>query len=406
MQFGPTSRMPAWRTRPTSSASRAWPSAPISLKPALMTTTALTSFAMQSSITGSTPSAGTRNHGQVERARNVGHGCDTPGRRRSTRPTDARRTAVPVKPPAIRLCRSSDPILPRSRLAPIDDDAAWREDGGHRRGGGHDGARGGDGRVSSRCLRATAPRDRRRCRGRRSITNPESSKTRIMRVLSPRTSASKNLISCRRPISASRSSNRVPTPRPLQRVGDGKRDVGAMRHPPIARIAGHREDAAAGFTDEHDIVGRISGLQSCDFGVIAPSHRKESKVLAFARQLLVKSTQFLVVVGARFAQEERRSVAEDHVRLIRVRKGCRHRSPTRARGVPGARSICIVCLRRLLNLHIWQGPETLVAVAPQGLLGLHKITGTTGATGTTGSRNELRQSSFLSKRGRFEPRRV
>ena len=51
------------------------------------------------------------------RRRRVGYAGDAvDGRRR----WDGRRTAGRVKPPSTRLCRISEPIFPRSRLAPID----------------------------------------------------------------------------------------------------------------------------------------------------------------------------------------------------------------------------------------------------------------------------------------------
>ena len=60
MQFGPTSRPPAARTRALSSSSSARPSAPVSEKPAVITTMPRTPRAMHSSITPATASRGTR----------------------------------------------------------------------------------------------------------------------------------------------------------------------------------------------------------------------------------------------------------------------------------------------------------------------------------------------------------
>ena len=59
MQLGPIMRMPASRTIVRSSASRARPSTPVSEKPALMTTSALTCFAIASWTTADTLAAGT-----------------------------------------------------------------------------------------------------------------------------------------------------------------------------------------------------------------------------------------------------------------------------------------------------------------------------------------------------------
>ena len=60
MQLGPISRQPARRMRSSSIASRARPSAPHSLKPALITQIARTFLAMQSSTAALTRAAGTQ----------------------------------------------------------------------------------------------------------------------------------------------------------------------------------------------------------------------------------------------------------------------------------------------------------------------------------------------------------
>ena len=59
MQLGPTRRMPWARTRATSSSSRAIPSPPTSLKPAVMTTSAFTPFRPHESTTSRTCAFGT-----------------------------------------------------------------------------------------------------------------------------------------------------------------------------------------------------------------------------------------------------------------------------------------------------------------------------------------------------------
>ncbi len=59
MQLGPIIRTPAARIRSTSAASRSRPFAPVSLKPAVITTTPLTPLARQSSTTPSTAALGT-----------------------------------------------------------------------------------------------------------------------------------------------------------------------------------------------------------------------------------------------------------------------------------------------------------------------------------------------------------
>ncbi len=59
MQFGPTIRTPAVRTRVIRARSRSMPSPPISLKPAEMTTRPRTPAATHSSATASTCSFGT-----------------------------------------------------------------------------------------------------------------------------------------------------------------------------------------------------------------------------------------------------------------------------------------------------------------------------------------------------------
>ncbi len=59
MQLGPTMRIPAERTSSSSSVSSLTPSSPISEKPALMTTRALTPLSAHSCTTGITNRAGT-----------------------------------------------------------------------------------------------------------------------------------------------------------------------------------------------------------------------------------------------------------------------------------------------------------------------------------------------------------
>ena len=118
MQLGPIMRIPAARTFARISSSRTRPAVPVSPNPALMTTSALTPFAMQSSTTPLTPAHGTQitarstSPGMAVTVGNAGtpsideaYGCTTDSR--------------PGKPPATMLCRISEPILPRSRLAPM-----------------------------------------------------------------------------------------------------------------------------------------------------------------------------------------------------------------------------------------------------------------------------------------------
>ena len=69
MQLGPTIRTPAARTRSRSRRSSAAPSSPVSAKPAVIVTSALTPAAMHSSTTGSTRSRGT-----ITTARSIGSG--------------------------------------------------------------------------------------------------------------------------------------------------------------------------------------------------------------------------------------------------------------------------------------------------------------------------------------------
>ena len=72
MQLGPIRRHPARRTFSISIASRARPSVPHSLKPALITQIAGTFLLMQSSTLARTSSAGTTMIAEIDRGRNVG----------------------------------------------------------------------------------------------------------------------------------------------------------------------------------------------------------------------------------------------------------------------------------------------------------------------------------------------
>ena len=119
MQFGPIRRQPARRMRSTSAASRARPSSPHSLKPALITQIARTSLA--DAVVDGCQHLIRRDddHREIDRSGDVVRFEGRRGSRRSAAHVGWTATTVPVKPEATRLCRISEPILPRSRLAPM-----------------------------------------------------------------------------------------------------------------------------------------------------------------------------------------------------------------------------------------------------------------------------------------------
>ena len=82
-QFGPISGMPAARTLSRSLASSAAPSCPTSLKPAEMTTSAFTPLAIASIDHAEDRRGGHDQHGQIDRAGNVGQAWDRRERRGS-----------------------------------------------------------------------------------------------------------------------------------------------------------------------------------------------------------------------------------------------------------------------------------------------------------------------------------
>ena len=73
---------------------------------------------MQSSTAVKHLRRGHDDHRQIDRSGDVRRRAGTRGARRSRAPSGGPARCVPVKPAATRLCRISEPILPRSRLAP------------------------------------------------------------------------------------------------------------------------------------------------------------------------------------------------------------------------------------------------------------------------------------------------
>ncbi len=118
MQLGPTMRIPCPRTFSTSASCSARPPAPISAKPAVMTTSDLTPAAAQSSTT-----AGTQSGGTARTARSTPAGSSRADRNAGSPPISAAcgwtGYTGPVNPPEVRDCRIRLPILPGSREAPM-----------------------------------------------------------------------------------------------------------------------------------------------------------------------------------------------------------------------------------------------------------------------------------------------
>ena len=322
MQLGPIIRTPAARIFATSSAWSALPASPHSPKPALITTSALTPFAMHSSATASTCAAGT-----TMTARSTGPGIaatDVAAASPATvPPAGFTGMSVPVKPDSRRLRTISDPIRPGSRLAPTTATARGLK---NRRSDAAAASR--DRAAEASTCRAVAASDSVTCQVPCSISRVSAEPGLDEHVHHQAILAADERLERRQPARArdlrqafEQASGEAAA---LEVVSDREFDFRPLRPFGIAVIAANADQVAVALRDQHDLPRLIDVHAGAGAGQVEARRHQKAVVEAVGRQLLEETQRRGRVVRARGAQPDRGAVAQHDVGFEVLQSGWSH----------------------------------------------------------------------------------